>query len=256
MLKINSLNVKKQGKILLNNLNLQICEFGLNAIIGPNGAGKTTFLKSFFQENVGEFILNDTNLSNLSTKQKSDIISYLPQFVSVLNISVKDTLSLARNSKSGAFLNENDKNKIAKIVNEFDLTDILDMKLMQLSGGIRQKVLIAATLLEEPKILLLDEPISHLDPKNQSAILDLLQKYTTKNEIYAFIVLHDISHALHFAKNIIMIKNANLLGCKDTSEINEKDLNELFDVYSQIFEIQNHKFVYYSHKHFTNLKNS
>ena len=63
MLKINSLNVKKQGKILLNNLNLQICDFGLNAIIGPNGAGKTTFLKSFLQENVGEFILNDTNLA-------------------------------------------------------------------------------------------------------------------------------------------------------------------------------------------------
>ena len=244
MLKINSLNVKKQGKILLNNLNLQICEFGLNAIIGPNGAGKTTFLKSFLQENVGEFILNDTNLSNLNTKQKSDIISYLPQFVSVLDISVKDTLRLARNSKSGAFLNENDKNKIAKIVNEFDLTDILDTKLMQLSGGIRQKVLIAATLLEEPKILLLDEPTSALDLNYALSIMKICKKLTKELNLLSVMVIHDLNLAALFCDKVFMLRGGKIRYQGSPKELYTKEiLREIYDLECEILYHKNDPFI-------------
>ena len=142
MIEIVNLNVKKGNKFLLKNINLKVEKFGLNGIIGANGAGKSTFLRSNknldsnFKQNFGHALLlntkqkdknssgiyfNGTNLWELNYKEKSKFISFLPQFMEFLDIEIDEFLTLSRRKFCGNFLNKKDREKITKIVNDFNL---------------------------------------------------------------------------------------------------------------------------------------
>ena len=266
MIEIMNLNVKKGNKFLLKNINLKVEKFGLNGIIGANGAGKSTFLRSFlnknldsnFKQNFGHALLlntkqkdknssgiyfNGTNLWELNYKEKSKFISFLPQFMEFLDIEIDEFLTLSRRKFCGNFLNKKDREKITKIVNDFNLNTILHAKLSTLSGGNRAKVFIAGALLEEPKVLLLDEPISHLDPKNQHAILRIVRDFALQEQIFAFVVIHDLTLALNYTQNSLFFKKGELVNFKANRDICADDLSVLFDTECKIYEFEGEKIV-------------
>lgn len=252
MLKIINLSAKIGKRELLKDINLSLQSGSLNAVVGPNGAGKSTLLRAISNlatKVSGKVEYGGENLLRLSRENLAKKLAFMTQFYQNTNLSVSDVFTLSRRALSGGKLVNSDYEKIENISNLLNLNSWFDISLSNLSGGERQKVLIASVLLQEPKILLLDEPISHLDPKNQHEMLSLIKKATIKDSIITIVVLHDIHHALHYADSLILLKNGKIISTKPSEEITEIELKTLFDIELCINEINGHKFVYFGHSH-------
>lgn len=252
MLHVKDLSFSIKNKKLLKSINFNAKQGEMKVFIGPNGAGKTTLLKAIaniYKKDSGEVRLDSDDIGLLKPKELSHIISYMPQFSEVPDITVLEVLELGRYTYCGAKIKQSDRDIIDNIINSFSLQSILNTNITTLSGGQRQKVLLASCLIQEPKILILDEPISHLDPKNQLDVLRVVKKFTKEHNIITLIVLHDIQHALHYGDKLLMMKDGQIKYDINSKDIEESHLNEVFEVHAKLFREENHTFVYYQHSH-------
>lgn len=251
-LKISDLHVSIGKRELVRGLNLEFEQKSFNALVGPNGAGKSTLLRAIAKMDLkidGKIEFLGQNLHSLTLSQISKVLSYMAQFSQIPNLNVLDFLSLGRRTFSQIRLKKSDHKMIEDMAIKMGMQNWLDIPVESLSGGERQKVFIASCLLQKPKILLLDEPISHLDPKNQHSMLEIIKEQTYEREMITIIVLHDIHHALHYADNIIMLKNGELVSMKRSADVNKSDLQRLFDMQLEMYSIHGHKFIYFKHSH-------
>lgn len=238
--------------VLLHHIALEASSGDVIGIIGPNGAGKSTLLKhiaAILPLKPLTVSLDGIDFSTLEPRALAKKVAYLSQFATTPHISVLEALELGRRAYSGMQLSKEDDIKIAHCVEEFSLEELLERTLESLSGGERQKVLIASALLQEPNILLLDEPISHLDPKNQLEMLSAMRAITHDKGLITFIVLHDIQHAIHYTSRLIMLKSGQILHDIPTKSISHTMLENLFDVETSLHISHGHTFVYYGHSH-------
>lgn len=229
------------------------CKAGeMLAFIGPNGAGKTTLLKTItniYKKDSGTVSLFDEDISKMPFEELSKKVAYMPQFNEVPHISVLEVLELGRYTYCKSKLSDKDRSVLDVIIKEFTLEPILNTNISRLSGGQRQKVFLASALVQEPKLLILDEPISHLDPKNQLDVLRVVKKITKQKNIITLIVLHDIQHALHYSDELLMLKNSKVLYQLKKDDVKEEHLNKVFDIHSKLFKEDRHTFVFYKHSH-------
>lgn len=249
---IEKLNARVNKLLLLDNIHLNLYNSNLNVIIGPNGAGKSTLLKSIVKiitDIDGTILLNGENIENKDIKELSNDISYMGQFQSNSNLNVIDILELSRRKYSGFSLNNDDHNIIEKIVKEFKIESFLNKNIDHLSGGEKQKIFLAAALIQEPKVLLLDEPTSALDPKNQIEMLGIIKKVTKEKNLITIMVLHDLQNALHYADKIIMLKNKMIRNFEDSKNVTSDMISKLYDVPCDIFWQNGHPFTFFGHSH-------
>jgi iron complex transport system ATP-binding protein len=241
------------GKLpLLQHIHFEAQGGELTGIIGPNGAGKSTLLKhiaGIVPCQKKSVFLDGVDLSTLEPRALAKEVAYLSQFAHTPHISVLEALELGRRAYSGMMLKPKDRGKINESIVHFELLALLERNLESLSGGERQKVLIASALLQEPKVLLLDEPISHLDPKNQLEMLSAIHKATHEKGLITLVVLHDIQHAIHYTNTLLMLKQGALLHHGPTQNLSEAMLKVLFDVEARLHVSEGHTFVYYGHAH-------
>jgi len=249
---IHSLKYRIGKKELLNIQRLEALSGDVIGIIGPNGAGKSTLLKhiaAILPLNPLTIRLDGVDFATLEPRELAKKVAYLSQFTTTPHITVLEVLELGRRAYSGMQLRKEDHVKITACVHEFSLEELLERSLESLSGGERQKVLIASALLQKPCILLLDEPISHLDPKNQLEMLKAMRMITKDKGLITFIVLHDIQHAIHYTTRLILLKAGHILHDIATKEITHTMLETLFDVETSLHVSHGHTFVYYGHSH-------
>lgn len=154
-----------------------------------------------------------------------------------------EVLELGRYTYSGFKIKNTDRMVIDNIIKSFNLERILDKSISKLSGGERQKVLLASSLVQEPQILILDEPISYLDPKNQIDVLRVIKNLTRERNIITLIVLHDIQHALHYGDKLLIMKDGEVIYDMDASKLNEKHLNRTFDINTKLIKEEKRTFV-------------
>jgi len=257
-LHVKELCSKVGNKTILDRVSFRAKRGQVLGIIGPNGAGKSTLLKHIAAINPipkNCVSVEGSDIFFLSPSLIAKRIAYLAQFSATPPISVLETLELGRRAYSAVVLTNEDHQKLEDFIKQFNLDHILGRNLDTLSGGERQKVLIAAALLQEPDVLLLDEPISHLDPKNQLEMLSAIHEATYTKKLITLIVLHDLQHAIHYCDSLLMLKNAQILHHVNTSNLNEIMLEEVFDVRTKLHYASGHVFVYFGHHHFyTNSK--
>jgi len=249
---INHLHFQVKKRHLLEDITLQAFPNEVLGLIGPNGAGKSTLLKhvaGILRSPASSITLGALDLSSLDAKALASHIAYLSQFNTPSHATVLEVLELGRRVYSGMRLSKSDKEKIETIVEHFELAPLLEEEIETLSGGERQKVLIASALLQEPKILLLDEPISHLDPKNQLEMLSAVRHVTREKGLITLIVLHDIQHAIHYTDALVLLKQGKILHHVPTKTLSESMIQELFDVEASLHVKEGHTFVYYGHAH-------
>ncbi|QOG12589.1 ABC transporter ATP-binding protein [Arcobacter sp. FWKO B] len=249
---IKNISTSIDNKQIINDINLSLNRGEVSVIIGPNGAGKSTLLKSIcnlLKPSKGEVIYNDDNIINKSTLQISKLVSYMGQFSQNSNLIVKDILELGRRTHSGFTLDYIDNLIISDVVKELNLEKFLDRNIDTLSGGEKQKILLATALIQKPKILLLDEPISHLDPKNQQEILEIVKKVTIKEKLITIVVLHDLQNALHYGDKLLLLKSGKLIYTLEKHKIESHHIEELYDISCKIFKNEGHYFVLLGHHH-------
>jgi len=195
------------------------------AVIGPNAAGKSTLFKRMAG------LLHGPGKVHVEGSEKGKrAISYMPQDTSANAVlTVYESILLARKQGSGWKVNDEDLALIDGVMSAIDITDIAFRNLGELSGGQRQLVGIAQTLVREPDILLMDEPTSALDLHRQMEVLDFMQQVARERSIIVFIAIHDLNQAMRFADKALVIERGGLRGVGATGEVINRQL--LRDVY-------------------------
>ena len=218
-------NIEKtiSSKKILSDVSFSIGSNEIVGLLGPNGAGKTTafyIAAGLIFPDQGRVFINNKDVTEMPMHSRAKLgLGYLPQEASIFT-----DLSVESNLLGIAELSNNDKNqtfeKVAKIIDEFDLSKILQLKGRMLSGGQRRKVEIARTLICEPNIILLDEPFAGIDPIAVEEIKELLKAICKKN-ISILITDHNVREALSLCHKAIILSEGSII-----AEGNEKSLKE------------------------------
>ena len=237
MLEVANISKLIKEKKIISDISFKVNFGEIFGLLGPNGAGKTSsfyIIAGLIHADKGSVILEKNDLTRMPMHLRSNLgLKYLPQEPSIfLNLTVKDNLyGLAELS----FKDKADIKKfIDKSIEEFDLSDILDLKGRQLSGGQRRKVEIARTLASEPKIILLDEPFAGIDPIAIEDIKNVLVKLSKKN-IGILITDHNVRETLEICNKAAIINNGELIAEGDKENLISNSLVKkvyLGDMYS------------------------
>ena len=218
-------NIEKTigSKKILSDVSFSIKTKEIVGLLGPNGAGKTTafyIAAGLIFPNQGKVLINNKDVTKTPMHARANLgLGYLPQEASIFpELSVESNLlGIAELSKGSE---EQKIKKVKKIIDEFDLNKILQMKGRMLSGGQRRKVEIARTLICDPSIMLLDEPFAGIDPIAVEEIKELLQEICKKN-ISILITDHNVRETLSLCHKAIILSEGTII-----AEGNEKSLRE------------------------------
>jgi lipopolysaccharide export system ATP-binding protein len=233
----NRLTLTNIEKTLGSNKILSDVSFSVGAkeivgLLGPNGAGKTTafyIAAGLIFPNKGKVFINDKDVSNNPMHARANLgLGYLPQEASIFpDLSVESNLLGIAELSNGD--TERKTKKLTKIIDDFDLNNILQTKGRMLSGGQRRKVEIARTLICEPSIILLDEPFAGIDPIAVEEIKELLKEICKKN-ISILITDHNVRETLSICNRAIILSEGSVI-----AEGNEKSLKENAHVKQKYF---------------------
>ena len=185
----------------------------LTAVIGTNGAGKSTLLKTIIGilPGKGDIQINGKATAAYTSEELSSTVSYLSQDNDCkINLSVFEVVMLGRMGSMSFRVKEEDIRATEDVLKRLNMQELASRSIMALSGGQRQLVFIAQTLVKEPSVLLLDEPTSALDLHKQFNLLTLLKGLTQEHGFTTLVTLHHLDLAAKFADEIIVLKNGEV----------------------------------------------
>ncbi len=232
MIRVEKLRYSYGSREVLSNVNLIVSEGEITFILGPNGCGKTTLLKCInaILKPKGCVYVDGENVFTLAPSEIAKKIGYVPQRSGVADMTVFDAILLGRKPYMGLKVSEEDYKIVEEVINDLNLQNLALRKLGELSGGELQKVIIARALAQKPKVLLLDEPTSNLDIKNQIEILRLVRRIVRERRISAIIATHDLSLATLFADKVVMMKNGEIFAIGGAEVINESNIKAIYGI--------------------------
>ena len=221
-----NLTKKFKERIAVNEIDLKINQGELFALLGTNGAGKTTTIKmlsTLILPTDGEIKINGLDI--IKDRQKiKEIINVSPQETAIApNLSVKENLEFM----AGVYQIHNKEEKIDELVKMFKLEEVLKQKAKTLSGGWQRKVSIAIALINEPKILFLDEPTLGLDVIARKELWTVIEKL--KGKITIILTTHYMEEAESLSDRIGIISNGNLVAVGTSKELIKKTKTKSFE---------------------------
>ncbi|MFC4771226.1 ABC transporter ATP-binding protein [Enterococcus hermanniensis] len=244
-LKTNDLSIGYDKKIIVNDITVDIPDGKITSLIGPNGSGKSTFLKALariLEPAKGDVYIDGENVQHLDTKTVAQKIASLSQTATQVNgLTVEEIVAYGRfpYQKGFAGLKEEDHQLIQWALESTNLTKLRQRTLLTLSGGQQQRVWIAMALAQDTDILILDEPITFLDPAHQLEILELLQEINHQGKTI-LMTIHDLNHASRFSDYLLGMKKGELIFQGTPKEIFTADkLLNLFDIQATFATLPN-----------------
>lgn len=233
MLEVTELHVSIKDKLILRGIDLRIEDGGVCAVIGPNGAGKSTLVKTvsgIVPPSRGSVTLDGEPLHTGSRRELAKKLSYLPQKTTPVPCRVFDAVLLGRKPYIHWRPGRREILFAERIMDEMGLLPFRDACVTRISGGEFQKMLIARALVQEARILILDEPINHLDIKNQIEIMALIRQLTQSRRLTTMIVLHDLNLALRYSDSILLIQEGRQRYFGDSRGISSAELSDVYDI--------------------------
>lgn len=212
MLAIKDLSYSYGKRSVLRDIDLTF-DSGLVSLVGPNGSGKSTLLKCInaLLKGSGEVMFGDVDVSGMRPNELARIIGYVPQWTpNAFSITVFDVILLGRRAYMGWNPGEEDMEAVSQVIAELGLEDFVLRDFSELSGGERQKVLVARALAQKPKVLLLDEPTSALDVRHQLEVLGYIRRMVKDRNILALMAIHDLGLASQYSDEVVFMKNGQV----------------------------------------------
>jgi ABC-type Mn2+/Zn2+ transport system ATPase subunit len=236
-IEIKNATVSYRENVALKNISLRIKKNSFVVVVGPNGAGKTTLLTlvnglGTLRSGTIKIFGKVVNYRNGNAIRRE--IGYVPQHVLIdprMPISVYDVVMLGRYGKIGLFRQPNtvDRNIVDDVCELVDINHLRKKPIGHLSGGEMQKVSLARALAQEPKILMLDEPIANLDPRAQSDIIDLIEQIYTEKKLVVLFVTHILNNVPRVCTDAVLIKNGSIVASGNIRDVfTKKLLSELY----------------------------
>ena len=247
MLSVENLQFHYQGgPKVLKKINFSLGDGEFLAILGNNGAGKSTMLKCFnhiITPDAGEVLLNGENLLKMSAKEVTRRIAFVAQNVPDTQMTVHDMVMLGRRPYMSWAFTERDHEIVHEAMDRLKVSEFRGRFLNRLSGGERQKVMLARALAQEPKLLLLDEPTSSLDLKNQYQVLQIVKDICHETGISAIVVIHDLNLALRFCDRFLMMQQGEVFRYGDAGILDREAIWKVYGVHGEVVSAGNQKVV-------------
>ncbi len=246
MIHVKNLSFRYVNKIVLQDISFVLSENIIVAIVGPNGAGKSTLLKilaGILVPNRGSIQMNEADFTRLSAGERARLVGYLPQeFDTPFAFTVEDVVRMGRFPfQRGMFATSAQDQQIVEQV--MQATDVLAFRhrpFNQLSGGEKQRVMLASVLAQEVPILLLDEPTRALDYAHQAQLMQVLQRENREQGKTVVWVTHDVNLALRFSDVIIFLKDGQIVEQGTPPEVVRPEiLHTVFDVPLSVQQLPN-----------------
>lgn len=223
MLQVKNLNVTLDNLVLADDMSFDLIPGKVNVIIGPNGTGKSTLLKTLFgdiQAKSGEVTFANDTLQRKHLSRWRKQFGYMPQDIRLdVELSALEVVLLGQLNTLGFRLNDSVIEEALSALDKIGLLHLADRQVNKLSGGQCQMVLFAQALMRNPKILMLDEPVSALDLHFQHVLLDHLDSQTKEHGWITLMVLHDLNLAAQYADNLLVLKDGKLVASGHPNDI-------------------------------------
>ena len=250
ILEIKNLSFAYGKSEILKDISFKLESPTVCSILGPNGIGKTTFIKCLLGINKGfngNILLNGRDTTRISRKEFYTYVAYVKQGGKENSIyTVLDTVLLGMASHINPLLKpkESDIEKVDMILEELRISHLRDKYVSHLSGGEAQMVFMARALIKEPDILILDEPESNLDYRNQLLMLDIIDKLRDKGKLIVFNT-HYPDHALRYSDKVLLLNDAYRYKFGNTIDIITKDnIEETYKINAAVGELKEGDTIY------------
>lgn len=223
-------------KDVLKDISFQAADGDLVAVLGPNGVGKSTFfqcLLGFLKPQSGDILLNGKPVRSLSSIRIAREIAYIPQSVTpAFNYTVLDTVIMGMANQIGTFQmpGEEQRKKAMEALDSLGIAHLADRGCNRISGGERQLMLLARSLVQDAKILIMDEPTANLDYGNSFRVMQKIQELGSRNYTVIFST-HEPNQAFRYANRVLALKGGKVLAEGAPGEkLSENILAELYDI--------------------------
>ncbi|MCI3927093.1 ABC transporter ATP-binding protein [Paenibacillus sp. TRM 82003] len=205
------------------------------AIVGPNGAGKTTLIKclaAIYKPRRGSVLLDGKPLHAYAPKERARRIGYVPQSAAAsFPLTVTETVLLGRRPYVKWGVGGEDLRVVNRILDDLELSRMAERYIDELSGGERQKVMLARALAQEPDILMLDEPIAALDIRHQLSVLEKVRQLARRDGTLAIMILHDLELASRYADTVVLMKDGRVVTQSEPERVLTADyIKEVYGV--------------------------
>lgn len=254
--KLSDIKVNRSGKTILDISRMQIQTGQFINIIGTNGAGKTTFLKvlcGLLKPSTGSVVFNQLSLNTLSSWKKTGLrkrIGYIPQvaeYNSQLPFTAREIIAMGRTSVKPLMsrLDREDYERVDLWIEKLGLTNQSNQTFRSLSGGEQQKVLIARAMVQQPLVLILDEPTSNLDFNWKLKISRIVQELHQQMNLTVLMVSHELMSIPLNAERTILLHQGNIAADGSTEQVlTSEAIREIYDCKINIIESEGSKHIF------------
>jgi iron complex transport system ATP-binding protein len=241
ILSINELGFKYNGHPIFEGITFDLLPGQILGVLGVNGAGKSTLLKclnKILRPRAGSVMLDGTDLAELSGDAVARRIGYVPQRYTENEVTVFDAVLLGRKPHIKWGATDRDLYVVERLINLMGLDKHALRPMSTLSGGEAQKVIIARALAQEPKVLLLDEPTSSLDLRNQLEVMNLVSDVVRQQGISAVVAIHDLNLALRYVDRFILLKDGSIHALGSKEDLTSEVIEQVYGVHSIVREVE------------------
>jgi iron complex transport system ATP-binding protein len=246
MIDVKNISFAYAGNEVLKNISFNVQPGECVGILGNNGAGKSTLitcLNRIHTPKTGKVCIDNQDVLKMKPREIARCISYVAQKNELSQITVFDSVLLGRKPYIGWTVSQKDLDLCDEMIERVGMSEFKLRYINELSGGELQKVMLARALVQQPKLLLLDEPTSSLDPKNQHGMLGLVHNLARERHIGVLIVIHDLSLALRYCDKFLFIKNGAVYQYGDETVITTETISAVYGINSSVVEVNGRKIV-------------
>jgi len=229
----------ENNRKLLDDIDFTIKNGEVIGILGANGAGKTTLMRCLFgglTDFTGDVYLNGININSLSTRERALSIAAVTQEMPAdFQLSVRSVIATGRTPHQHWLTGSDPQGSaiINSAIKQFNLEQFLDRDISELSGGERKRVMICRALVQQPQLMVLDEPCNHLDIEHQLSLMELLRNI----QVSSLISLHDFPLAARYCDRIFMLQQGRLVAQGRPEDVLTSSLfASVFNVQAQTYK--------------------
>ena len=218
------------------------------SILGPNGVGKSTLIhciNKILEPTGGKVFFDDVETTEYSLKDMAKRISYVPYSSSdTFPLTVVDTVLLGRHPHAGWKTTDEDLRKVYEVLERLEISDLAMRFFNELSAGQHQKVMLARGLVQEPDVILLDEPTSNLDIRHQLGISRMLRELSRTDGILVIMISHDLNIAARYSDNIILMHEGRIFAAGSPKDVlTEENIRTVYGVESKIIDDEGRPYI-------------